>query len=84
MNKKVDVGFFEKDRFETRRANFGSGNPYDPESLLTGEEMALGLDYDCPREWSSQGVYDRAVRGEYSPVVVALIAPRKKKGERKS
>lgn len=31
------------DNIAQRRANSGAGNPHDPESLLTGREVELGL-----------------------------------------
>ncbi len=37
---------FDADQFALRRSNAGAGNPYDYNSLLTGEEIELGFDYD--------------------------------------
>ncbi len=37
---------FDGDLFALRRNNTGSGNPYDYNSLLTGEEIEKGFDYD--------------------------------------
>lgn len=53
---------FTQDNFTQRRASqAGAGVAYDPESLLTGEEIEQGLDYDAPRAWST-GLYPTANR----------------------
>lgn len=78
LNARVD---FSVDQFELRRAAQGAGNPWDPESLLTGEEVAAGLDYDCPRDWSgvTLEVRKQAEAGFVPTEVVAKIAPRRRK-----
>lgn len=76
---------FAMDNFAVRRASQeGAGVAYDPESLLTGEEIAQGLDYDCPRVWAGvSGEMDRqsAIAGKLSTKDVARLGPRVRKEE---
>lgn len=66
------------DSFTIRRSGNGAGNPYDPESLLTGAEIAQGLGYQDQRDWPNTDTYIRAVNGDIGPTDVARIAPRRK------
>lgn len=63
---------FAQDRFTDRRnGDFGSGNPYDPESLLTGEEISRGLDYsNSRRDWPDPS------QNLPSPLRYSTIAPK--------
>lgn len=70
---------FDKDVFTARRSGAGAsnyGNPYDPESLITGGEVAQGLTYADKRSWPNQAQYDAAVAGELSTDQIPSIAPR--------
>lgn len=68
---------FSGDNFLQRRASqAGAGVAYDPESHLTGEEIAQGLDYDCPRVWPSPQLKALAVAGELPLSDIPTIAPR--------
>ncbi len=72
---------FEGDNFSQRRASqSGAGVAYDPESLLTGEEIAAGLDYDCPRVWQNHATKQAAQTGEIPTRLIPSIAPRRKVG----
>lgn len=64
--------------FPTRRVTIAKNpNPcYDPDSLITGEELSMGLDYDCPRHYHSQYQYDYLCSGRVSLSKIPLIAPR--------
>lgn len=72
------------DNFAERRASqAGAGVSYDPDSLLTGEEMAAGLDYDDLRDrgndWQKIGSsWQRACAGELTQDVITLQHPRRK------
>lgn len=73
------VDRFDKDLFTARRSGAGVsnyGNPYDPESLITGGEVAQGLTYADKRSWPNQAEYDRAVSGEIPTDQLPSIAPR--------
>ena len=65
------------DSFTIRRSGNGAGNPYDPESLLTGAEIAQGLGYGDQRDWPDTETYVRAVNGDITPSEVAYVAPRR-------
>lgn len=65
----------DKDLFEIRRANEGSGNPYCPESLLTGREIRAGLGYDCPRV-GPLAAWKVAIEGGLTPQQVEQQLPR--------
>lgn len=78
--------YFEKDNFTSRRTT--GHNAYDPESLLTGVEIAAGFGYGDTRDWSNDGRcgtyeaqarYDHAVAGNISCELIAVIAPRRKR-----
>lgn len=71
--------YFEQDLFSLRRSGtaFASGNPYDPESLLTGGEVAQGFDYaNSRRNWPDETTYLTAVQGELSKDEILRMAPR--------
>lgn len=83
--------YFAVDRFAERRGGsaqgvkdalpvtgtvFLAGNPYDPESLLSGREMAAGLSYRDKRWWFNESEYLQAVGGEWSTDKVLALAPR--------
>ncbi len=68
---------FSQDNFANRRTT--GHNLYDPESLLTGAEIEQGLDYtNSHRVWSSYETYKDACNGEFTPELIAEIAPRKR------
>ncbi len=71
---------FEKDLFTERRSGtcYTSGNPFDPESLLTGAEMAAGLDYGDKRSWPNEALYRAAIGGQLTTDEIARIAPRQR------
>ncbi len=61
----------------TGKLVFFAGNPYDPNSLLTGAEMACGLDYgNSVRTWPSYEAYIDAVSGNWTTERVEREAPR--------
>lgn len=65
---------FEKDNFAIRRTY---GNWYDPESLITGAEIAKGLTYtNSKRQWENQSYYLLAVEGYLTIEEILHIAPR--------
>ena len=71
--------YFGRDNFKDRRnATESAGVHYDPESLLTGAEIAAGLGYSDRRVWPSEDIYREAVAGRMTPEQVAAIAPRVK------
>ena len=73
------VDRFAEDLFTARRSGAGTsnyGNPYDPESLITGGEVAQGLTYADKRSWANQQEYDRAVSGAIPTDQIPSIAPR--------
>ncbi len=57
-------------------SGFPASNPYDPESLLTGEEIRQGLGHMDQREWPDLATYRRAVEGDLTIVEIAELAPR--------
>lgn len=70
---------FAQDVFAARRSGAGPsnyGNPYDPESLITGAEVAQGLTYADKRAWPNQETYDAAVSGKIPADQIPNIAPR--------
>jgi len=73
---------FETDLFSVRRNNSGSGNPYDPESLLTGEEVSQGLTYNnSSRVWHNVAARDMAELGHLPTDAILGCAPRARKGD---
>jgi hypothetical protein len=73
------ANYFQGDTFaERRNATPSAGVAYDPESLLTGAEIAAGLGYKDRRVWPDEETYKRAVEGRLTPEQVAAVAPRVK------
>lgn len=79
-NASIDLA---GDTFEIRRANGrGAGVPYDPDSLLTGEDVEAGLGYEDARDrgadWEHQdSLWQRAIRGEFSQEQIVELFPRR-------
>lgn len=70
---------FEQDNFLQRRASQrGAGVAYDPESLLTGAEIAAGLGYGDKRVWESPYAKAMAHAGLLSTEEVLRFGPRMK------
>lgn len=66
---------FSRDNFTLRRTS--GHNMYDPESLLTGEEMAQGMTYtNTARDWPDEETYHKAWAGEIPTPELLKIAPR--------
>lgn len=66
---------FEQDNYELRHTT--GHNMLDPESLISGEELAKGLNYkNSKRWWASKESYLRAVSGEVSTDDILRDAPR--------
>jgi len=55
----------------------GRKHTYDPESLLTGEEVAAGAGYENPRQYPNQAIAEAAYEGRLTPEEIAKYAPRK-------
>lgn len=70
------ANYFQGDTFAERRRNPTPGVAYDPESLLTGAEIAAGLTYADRRQWPDEATYRAAVEGRLTPEQVASAAPR--------
>jgi hypothetical protein len=71
---------FDQDNFAARRASQGgAGVAYDPESLLSGEEIEAGLDYGDLRIWPNEETRQLAHQGELPTEVILAIAPRVKR-----
>jgi hypothetical protein len=52
-------------------------NTFDPESLLSGEEIARGCSYtNSRRRWSNLEQYEKACSGEFTGEHILRIAPR--------
>jgi len=71
------VGFADKftnDNFNIRRS---MGNWYDPESLISGKEIARGMTYkNSKRNWVAEFHYLEAVEGRMSVEDILATAPR--------
>lgn len=69
---------FTGDNFNQRRAAcVGAGVAYDPESLISGAELAKGLSYDnSSRNWISEEHYHNAVAGKLTTEEILEGAPR--------
>jgi hypothetical protein len=66
---------FAKDNFTTRRTT--GHNWYDPESLITGEEIKVGFTpANSTRNYLSEAHYHACVSQQLSPETIALTAPR--------
>lgn len=70
---------FERDNFTSRRTT--GHNLFDPESLLTGDEIARGLGYGDKRVWPDQETYERACAGLIPSKDIPAIAPRVREAE---
>ncbi len=71
--------YFQQDNFTARRSGAGAENfgvAYDPESLLTGSEVAAGLTYRDKRVWPDADTYKAAVAGKLDASLIPSIAPR--------
>jgi hypothetical protein len=67
--------YFDQDNFTSRRTT--GHNMLDPESFITGRELAMGFRYDnSHRYFSSQQLYDDVVNGNISINDVQYVAPR--------
>jgi hypothetical protein len=68
---------FENDNFSIRRS---IGNWYDPESLISGEEIKQGMSYtNSKRFWMDEQQYLDAVEGLLTVDEILMLAPRKLK-----
>jgi hypothetical protein len=66
---------FTADNYTLRHAT--GHNMRDPESLITGREIARGLNYDnSHREYDNEGVYLSACSGEERSEFIELCNPR--------
>lgn len=66
---------FDKDNFTLRRTT--GHNMHDPESFITGGELAKGLTYtNSKRKWANENHYLAAVAGLITPEEIAKTAPR--------
>lgn len=72
--------YFQTDNFLERRSGAPEayGVHYDPESLLTGGEIEVGLGYKDKRVWPDKATYDAAVAGKIPAHLIPSIAPRVK------
>ena len=65
---------FEKDNFVQRRT---VGNLYDPESLISGAEIARGMTYkNSSRNWANEFCYHGATEGILTVDEILNFAPR--------
>ena len=81
---RVGIDFpslFDSDNFTIRRASqIGAGNWYDPESLITGTEIARGLTpSNSTRNYRNEAHYHASVSQALTPEQIALTAPRIRK-----
>jgi hypothetical protein len=69
---------FKQDLFEIRRTNqVGAGVPYDPESLISGDEEAQGMTYiNSHREWPNEESYAMATEGRMTTEEILAFHPR--------
>ncbi len=66
---------FDKDNFTLRRTT--GHNMHDPESFITGKEIAEGYTYlNSRRNWANENHYLAAVVGFLTPEEIAKTAPR--------
>lgn len=71
--------YFAEDNFVARRSGAGPsnfGNAYDPESLLTGGEIAAGKGYLNPREGKDDPLYLAAIAGKFPVAEISVLFPR--------
>lgn len=58
----------------------GIDNPYDPESLISGKEIAQGFTYkNSSRKWLDENHYLDAISGRLTTEEILEFAPRKLK-----
>ena len=77
--ERVSRDFFAEDNFAARRSGAGAsnfGNAYDPNSLLTGAEIAAGLGYEHPRDLSHGPSVRAAVAGKVAVADIPTLLPR--------
>ena len=66
---------FDRDNFVSRRTT--GHNMFDPESLISGKEIAEGLTYrNSARSWKNQEHYLSAVQGDLTTEQILESAPR--------
>ena len=66
---------FDHDNFVSRRTT--GHNMFDPESLISGKEIAEGLTYrNSTRSWRNQKHYLSAVQGDLTTEEILEFAPR--------
>jgi hypothetical protein len=66
---------FESDNFVSRRTT--GHNMFDPESLISGAEIARGFTYtNSKRAWQSEAHYRSAVMGDIDTNAILKSAPR--------
>lgn len=66
---------FTQDNFASRRTT--GNNMYDPESLITGAEVAVGFTYkNSVRNYPDEETYLKIVHGEVPVSDVPTLAPR--------
>ncbi len=70
----TEESLFSEDNFASRRTT--GHNLYDPESLLSGAEIAVGLGYDNPRVWPNYSTYVEACEGYLTAEEILTLAPR--------
>ena len=67
--------YFAQDNFSSRRTT--GHNMLDPESFITGAELAQGFTYsNSHRAFDSQSLYDAVVSGDIAAHLVPQFAPR--------
>jgi hypothetical protein len=78
VNPGIDTSYFEQDTFAARRASqLGAGVAFNPESLITGKELADGFTYtNSRRKYASQEQYNAIIAGEIPASEVPTVAPR--------
>lgn len=66
---------FAQDNFSIRRTT--GHNMFDPDSLITGAELARGFTYaNSHRDYPGQHTYDAIVAGDVPLAIVPDVAPR--------
>ncbi len=66
---------FDNDNFTSRRTT--GHNMFDPESLISGKELAQGMTYqNSKRGWHNEKWYLAAVSGDLTTDEILEIAPR--------
>lgn len=68
--------YFTEDNFRQRRnSDESTGVAYNPESLITGGEVAAGV-AECPRYWPDEETYKLAAAGKLTSEKVVELGPR--------